>query len=521
MLGISWQETEAFYNRIQAEGFITDYFQTNNIGSATGIIQTGSPAETRSSLTRFAFNSYFGRLNYSLKDRYLLTITGRVDGSSKFGTDNKYAFFPSAALAWRVSDEPFINNNISAISNLKLRTSYGVTGNSEIAAYSALGLLGSNYYYVFNNTRASGIGLNRLANPELKWEKTAQSDIGIELGLFDNRIALEADVYYRKTTDMLLSAPLPRTSGYDNITRNIGSMENKGLEISLNTINVKAGSFQWSTTFNVSMNKNKVLSLATPADIFSGNPGFVNNTGVIRVGESVGSFYGLVRLGTWGTDEADEAAKFTSYRSSQPILPGDLKYKDMNGDYVINDADRVIIGNNNPDAWGSFINNFRYGNFDLMIDLQYSYGNDVLNMTKHSAEDRVSIANSYTSVLNAWTPTNQNTSVAAIRDTRAGYVTNVDSHWVEDGSFLRGRNILLGYTFPTPMVERIKLDRLRIYASVQNFFLSTKFSGNDPEVVSVSYAGGGSSTTNYFSQGQTFFDYPKPTVYMLGLSIGL
>jgi TonB-linked SusC/RagA family outer membrane protein len=516
MLGASWQETQIFNDRVRGEGFLTDYFQSNNIGSATSIIQTGNPPETRSSLASFAFNSYFGRVNYSLKDKYLLTLTGRVDGSSKFGENNKYALFPSAALAWRVSDEPFIKNSVPFISNLKLRTSYGLTGNSEIATYSALGLLRSTYFYILNNARASGIGLERLANNDLQWEKTAQTDAGIELGLFNNRIAIEADFYYRKTTDMLLSAPLPRSSGYDNITRNIGSMENKGIELSLNTVNVEAGGFTWSTTFNVSINRNKVLSLATPADIFSGNPSFLGNTGIIRVGESVGSFYGLVRLGTWGVNEADEAAKYTSYRSSQPILPGDIKYKDMNGDYVINDADRVIIGNNNPDAYGTFLNTFKYKNFDLTVDLQYSYGNDVLNMTKHSAEDRTGIANSYKSVLNAWTPQNQNTPIAAIRDTRAGYVTNIDSRWVEDGSFLRGRNLLLGYTFPTSLAERMYLSRLRVYGSVQNFFLRTKFSGNDPEVTSVGYGAG-----NFFSQGQTFFDYPKPTVFMLGISVGL
>ena len=455
-------------------------------------------------------------------DKYLLTVTGRMDGSSKFGESNKYAFFPSAAVAWRVSEEPFLKGN-NVISNLKLRGSYGLTGNSEITAYSALPALRV-ITGVINNTRALGVGAkqepnntqSRLGNPDLQWEKTAQSDIGLELGLWDNRISIEADVYYRKTTDMLLSAPLPVTSGYETITRNVGSMENKGLEFALNTENMATDDFTWSTTFNISMNRNKVLKLANPAPIFGvGNPNFTNQTGVIMEGKPVGSFWGLVRLGTWGTDETAEAALYgvNTYRGQgKPLLPGDVKYLDVNGDNAINDADRMIIGNGNPDFYGSFINNLRYKAFDLLIDIQYSRGNDVLNMTMHSGEDRTGLANSYSSVLNAWTPENQNTDIAAVRDSKAGYVSNVDTHWVEDGSFIRGRNLVLGYTFSSGATEKLRLNRARVYVSVQNYFLSTKFSGNDPEV---------STYTNPFAQGQTFFDYPKPTVYMFGVSIGL
>jgi hypothetical protein len=232
-------------------------------------------------------------------------------------------------------------------------------------------------------------------------------------------------------------------------------------------------------------------------------------------GQPVGSFWGLKRLGTWGTAELAEAQKYgkNSYRGTdKPILPGDIKYLDVNGDYQINDADRMIIGNGNPLSYGSFINTVKYKNFDLTLDIQYSYGADVLNMTKHSGEDRTGLANSFKSVLNAWTPEHQNTDIAAIRDSKAGYVTNVDTHWVEDGSFIRGRNLVIGYNFNPAAAEKLRLSRLRMYVSTQNFFLSTKFSGNDPEV---------STYTNPFAQGQTFFDYPKPTLYMFGISAGL
>jgi TonB-linked SusC/RagA family outer membrane protein len=504
-LGFSWQETNIFNIGVSSQTFSTDFLQFNNIGA-------GSQQNAGSSgANRFSFNSYFGRVNYTFRDKYLFTLTSRADGSSRFGADNKYAIFPSAAFAWRASDEGFLSNS-NVISNLKLRTSYGLTGNSEIPSYQSLANLG-NYTAIFNDTRVTGVGIGRLDNPELRWEKTAQADLGVEVGFLKNRISIEADVYHRKTTDMLLDAPVPRTTGRGSIRKNIGSMENKGFEFALNTLNVTGKNFTWNSTFNISMNRNKVLTLATPAPIFGvGNPGFTNQTGIIRVGDPVGSYWGLVRLGTWSDKDAAEAAKFTSYRGGKGILPGDIKYLDVNGDYVINDADRMIIGSAYPDAWGSFINSVRFKNFELIFDIQYSYGNDVLNMTVHSGEDRVSIANSYKTVLNAWTPANQNTDVAAIRDTRAGYVTNVDTRWVEDGSFVRGRNLLVGYNFPVSVTKRLSLTRLRAYVSAQNFFLITKFSGNDPEVTTYG---------NAFAQGQTFFDYPKPTQYTFGLNVSL
>ncbi len=514
LAGLSWQKTNFFSSGVSIQNFSTDYFMFNNLGAGST-----NPGYS-SNASQFAFNSYFGRVNYSFKEKYLVTVTGRADGSSKFGENHKYAFFPSAALAWRVSQEDFLKDN-SVISNLKIRTSYGLTGNSEIPSYSSLSLLSSNYAAILNGVRVGGTGLNRLANPDLKWEKTAQTDFGVELGLLNNKISIEADIYYRKTTDMLLDAPVPRTSGYATIRKNIGSMENKGLELTLNTVNFDRSNFSWNTTFNISFNRNKVLSLATPADIFNvGGPNFTNPTNIIRIGEPVGSFWGLVRLGTWSEAEAAEAAKYVSYRNGLTILPGDIKYLDVNGDHAITDADRMIIGNGSPKAWGSLVNNFRYKNFNLIIDLQYSYGNDMLDMTSHSSEDRVSLANSYKSVLNAWTPQNQNTPIAQLRDTRAGYVTNVDTHWIKDGSFIRGRNILFGYTLPSDLVSRWTLERLKIYVSVQNAFMITKDKLNaDPEATPT--GGYADDARNAFSQGMYWHTYPKPTTYTVGINVAL
>lgn len=514
LLGVSWQESQTFYTNQGVSNFPTDYFLFNNLGAGS------EDKFVNSSLSRDALNSYFGRINYSLMDKYLFTVTGRIDGSSKFGENNKYSFFPSAALAWKVSEEEFLMNS-NVISNLKLRGSYGVTGNSAIPAYSSLSLLSSNYSAIWNEEEVGGTGVLRLANPNLKWEKTAQSDVGVELGLFNNRISIEADYYYRKTTDMLLDAPVPQTSGYATIRKNVGSMENEGVEFGLSSINVHNPDtgFLWKTSFNISFNRNEILSLATPSDIFGvGGPNFTNPTNILRVGEAAGSFWGLVRLGTWNTDEAEEAAQFVSYRNGLTILPGDIKYLDVNGDKAITDADRMIIGNGSPDAWGSFTNSLNYKNWDLLIDMQFSYGNDVLDMTLHPSEDRQALANSYVTVLNAWTPDNQDTPIAQIRDTRAGYVTNVDSHWVKDGSFIRGRNLLLGYNFPSGITEKLKLNKFRIYASTQNFFLLTRDEMLlDPEQTPIR----GGEGSNVFSQGMLWHGYPKPTTYVVGLQIGI
>lgn len=512
LLGISWQETNTFGFGASVSGFATDYFTFNNLGA--GAINPS----VSSGATRFAFNSYFGRINYGYKNKYLFTATGRADGSSKFGDNHKFAFFPSAALAWRVSEEDFLKGN-TTISNLKVRASYGLTGNSEIPPYSSLSLLSSNYATIYNDTRTGGTGINRLANPDLRWEKTAQTDVGLEIGLFKGRVTLEADYYYRLTTDMLLDAPVPRTSGYATIRRNVGSMENKGFEFGLNTVNISRGQFSWNTSFNISLNRNKVLALATPSDIFNvGGPNFTNPTNIIRVGEPVGSFWGLTRVGVWSEAEREEAAKFTSYRNGLTILPGDIKYLDVNGDKAITDADRSIIGNGSPKGWGAMTNNIRFGNFDATLELQYMFGNQVMLMNLHASEDRQALANSYSSVLNAWTPTNQGSPIAEVRDTRAGYVTNVDSHWIKNGSFLRGRNLLFGYTLPATVTNKLKLNRLRVYASTQNFFLLLEDPiVGDPEVTPTNQG----TDNSAFSQGMIWHNYPKPTTYLLGLQIGL
>lgn len=490
MLGLSWQHVDEFTSTAAAQNFQDDYFGFNNLGAGS------NPRPPSSGTSAYGLNSYFGRINYAYKGKYLLTFTGRMDGSSKFGAADRYAFFPSAALAWRASDEEFLKNS-GVISNLKLRTSYGETGNSEITAYQALAGMG-NYSVIFGGSTVIGLGINRLANPNLQWEITRQFDAGLELGLFQNRLSLEADIYRKLTTNMLLNAPVPASSGYTSVYKNIGSMENRGIELALNTVNIQSENFSWNTLFNISINKNEVIALTGGADIFSGST-------IIREGQPVGSFFGFVHQGTWGTDEEAEAEKYLK-------KPGDVKYQDVNNDGEINDNDRVIIGKGIPDGFGTFMNTFRYKNFDLTIDLQFMYGNDVLYRSQHSAEDRTGIANSFATVLDAWTPEHQETPIAELRPVSAGYNTNNDTHRVQDGSFIRGRNLMLAYNFSPELAQRLRLSRLRIYAAAQNFFVSTKYQGYDPEV---------STSGSPFDQGVALYDYPKPMVFMLGLNIGL
>ena len=490
MLGLSWQHVDRFNSTARAQNFQDDFFMFNNLGSGATAIQPIS------SNVAYGLNSYFTRLNYVYNQKYLFTFTGRVDGSSKFGEANRYAFFPSGAFGWRVSEEDFLKGS-EVISNLKLRTSYGQTGNSEITAYQASAGMG-NYSVIFNDQRQIGIGVSRLANPDLRWEKTSQFDIGAEIGFLQNRITFEIDLYRKLTEDMLLSAPVPSSSGYTTVSKNVGSMENKGVEIGLNTVNIEKNNFSWNTTINLSFNKNQVIDLTGGADIFLGST-------IVRKGESVGSFFGFIHEGTWSSSEESEAAKYNK-------RPGDVKYQDVNNDGAINDADRVIIGKGIPDGFGTFYNSLTYKNFDLIVDIQYTFGNDVLFRSKHSAEDRTGIANSFRTVLNAWTPENQNTNIAQIRPLTAGYNTNNDTDRVQDGSFIRGRNLMLAYNFAPEVLERWKFGRIRTFFSVQNFFLSTKFQGYDPEV---------STSGAAFDQGVDLYSYPKPRVFMLGLNISL
>jgi TonB-linked SusC/RagA family outer membrane protein len=491
VLGLSWQEYNNYDMGDWTSGFSGDnFYKYYNMGSAS------IPQPPYSSYNQWTMNSYFVRAAYTFKDRYLATFTAREDGSSRFGKNNKYGFFPSGALGWIISNEQFMKE-VSAINQLKLRVSYGITGNTEIGSYNSLSTVSSGTV-LLNGSRASASWVNNLPNPNLKWERTSQLDAGIDLSMANNRVSITSDYYYKLTSDLLLNVPLPSTTGFGSVLKNIGSVSNKGFEISLTTQNILSKEFSWVSSLNASYNKNTVVKLGeNNADVFPG-PSFVGGDQIIlRVGKPLDSFYGYTRYGTWGTSEAADAAAVGA-------IPGEAKRSTTEN----------IIGKGIPDWVGGFSNRFNYKNFDLTIDLQFVFGVNVLQQIFHPLEDRTGYTNGLIETLtDAWTPNHQNTMIQQIRNgPLSGMNTTIDSHWVANGSFVRGNLISFGYTFSNNNLNRLKLKGLRVYASVDNAFLldSKTFKGYDPELA---------SWGGQFVQNMDFYQYPKPRTITVGVNV--
>ena len=463
--GITFQSNREERTYAEAQDFPNYTLGANNIGLAN------KPLPPSGSVQKWGLNSYLGRVNYRLKDRYLFTLTGRIDGSSRFGINNKYGFFPSGALAWRVSDEAFLKDN-KTISDLKLRVTYGITGNDGIGLYNSLSQYGT-ARTVFGDQEVLYIQASRIANPDLRWEKTGQFDAGIDLGLLNNRIQITADYYVKTTSDLLLAVELPATTGFTSVTRNVGSLENRGFELGINTINLD-GQFKWRTNGNISFNRNRVLKLNDAEQFFVGSAGG-SNTSIVKVGESIGSFYGNVFDGIWQTAEEIKAAGAIARTGD---LPGALRYKDVNGDGIFNEAsDRVILGNGLPKFIFGLTNNFSFQRFDLSVFLQGVYGNQINNFTRRSMETSDPSASLLRTVIEgAWRADKPSTTLPSIRQWRP---TNIDSFFIEDGSFLRVKNVSLGYQLP---INTKYVKRARVYVSSQNLLTFTKYRGYDPEV---------------------------------------
>lgn len=489
MAGLSWQERTYRYNKSYTEGFFDDFFEDNNMGLGT------LPSSPESSWNRWAMNSYFLRFAYTYKDRYSATVTGRVDGSSKFGANNKYAFFPSAGLAWNVSQEDFLKDN-NYISNLKLHTSFGLTGNSEIDPYKSLGLVSASTT-LFNGARVPSLYVNDMPNPDLKWEKTAQFDAGINLGLFQNRLNFDVSYYLKNTTDLLLDCPVPHSTGYSTIFKNIGSVRNQGVDIMVNATPIQ-GEFTWNSTLNLNFNKNEITKLGdTDADIYMDD--WVNGGTILRVGESMGSFYGVVREGIW-TVEDYEAGKCEKTQIG----------------HARRSESKEILGKGLPDWTGSWINNFSYKGFDLTVDFQFVWGVDAWQRFMHSTYDRFGITNGLKNILyDAYDGTNPETMQQMIYLANSGHKggdTTSDSQWICNGSYLRLNMLQLGYTFDSSIAKKIGLSGLRVYASGNNLFLITAsdFLGYDPE---------STSSTSKFGQNMTFFSYPRARTFTFGVNV--
>ncbi len=500
VLGTSWMSTSQENATASSTNYSTDYYQFNNLGAGS---VRGTP---QSNYFDYKLNSYYGRANYAYMSKYLLTLTGRYDGSSKFGNSTKYAFFPSGALGWVMSKEKFLEG-IDFISFLKLRGSYGITGNSEINPYSSLGNIGT-ATLSFNDQLAIGALPASIPNPNLKWEQTAQTDIGFDLEVLNNRLSLTVDYYKKKTTNLLLNVPISTVTGYTSVTTNIGSLQNTGIELMLRGAIVKNENFDWNLGILYSKNVNKILTLgATNADIFPG-PNFLGQTNILQVGKPIGNFWGFKRTGTWSEKDAAEAALYGK-------KPGDIKRLDVNGDHVFDNSDAMVLGNMFPKYDMTFTTSVRYKSWNLTANVQVRQGNKVMNVTSLTIEDRQYYANSYGTILkDAWTPENQNTMVPSLRFSHVDpWGTDLpffmDSRWVEDGSFIRGQSINLSYTLPKTTSKLIGLSNLMIYGNVQNFFLISAYREFDPEVSTF----GGS-----FAQGVEFYGSPRPRTFSLGIN---
>jgi TonB-linked SusC/RagA family outer membrane protein len=498
MGGFTAQGIEQFNSSINGRGFSTEVNNFNNISQAAII-------NANSSFRDEKLASFLGRVNYSLKDRYLLTINVRADGSSKFATENKWGVFPSAAAGWRISEEAFMQD-ISSISNFKLRGSWGLVGSQAINPYQSLASFSTiaNAYSWGNDLDVVGVGAGRVPNPFLRWETTEQANIGLDLGFMEDRIVIMADVYQKTTTDLLYGRQLPFYTGYGSQTDNIGSIQNRGIELGINTVNT-TGALEWTTNANISLNRNEVLSLGDDTEFFQaaiGTLGWARQEVIVRVGEPLGSFFGYIFDGIY--QNAEEVASIDHPGSR----PGTVKFRDVNGDGRISPDDQTIIGDANPDFIYGITNNFRYRNFDLSIFFQGVQGGDILNLNRARLESP-GLSNSLVTSVDYWRGEGTSNTLQAVGEGNGGMSTR----WLEDGSYLRLKNLMLGYNVPQPVIERIKVRSLRVYMSAVNLLTFTNYSGYDPEV---NYRGNNSLQMNIDHGG-----FPVFRTYTLGINIGL
>ncbi len=505
LVGYTSQNEKNETTTASAFGFPSDYYGYRNLGIAS------NPQPPSSYESKWVLLSYLGRINYILNDKYLFTATARYDGSSKFGKNNKYGFFPSGAVAWRLSEEDFIKN-MNLFDQLKLRVGYGLTGNERIGLYKSMSTIAA--YNNFSNGYGFNGQLNPVAwpenieNPDLSWEKAQDFNVGLDMSFLRNRINVTLDVYKKKTTDLLMNTPLPRESGYASVLQNVGSMENKGFEITLNTINT-TGLLGWSSNVNFSINRNKVLDLGGAEFYFTGWTGGGNNnhngTHIVRIapGQPVGAFWGAIYEGIYNSQaEIDEAGHQPNNR------PGSERYKDLNGDGVFTEADDTYIGDPNPDFIFGFNNDFRWKQFSLNVFMygeigqevaNFAVGNKLTGSTNLLREDREA----------RWTPENPNGTTPAANQ---GIASIISTRSVVDGSFVRIRTISLAYDLPVSKLNAKWLRSLQLGVAADNLFLFTDYKGYDPEVNSY-------GTVNDV-KGVDRFSYPSLKGFRASLNVG-
>jgi TonB-linked SusC/RagA family outer membrane protein len=450
----------------------------------------------------FRLLSYIGRVNYAFKDKYLVTITARQDGSSKFGTDNRYAFFPAFALGWVISDEPFIQN-LNVFDFLKMRLSYGQTGNSDgIGAFERFQSMNTVFGSLGRGVSDVGVQSNVLANSKLRWETTDQFDLGLEFGFFKSRLNFEVDIYYSKTNDLLFTREVPSQTGFDTRLENVGSLENKGIDFSTNAKIIEKNDFGWDFGLNISTYSNKVLNLGSEVPIntytYSTDP-----ISQLIVGEPRGIFTGFQTKGIYKDQaQVDEDGFTNNYR------PGELRMVDQNGDGLIDrDGDLTIIGDSNPDFYGGFQNNFRFKSFQLSAFFHYSYGNDVYNRPRVTMT-QTQAGSAYQIYTDAWTTENPDALIPAINSPNSIGSNDLN---VENGSFLRLRTLQLDYNLPVKNIKSVSNARLFLQGTNVFQIISGSFNGDDPE-------------TNAFGtddrlRGFYNLTYPYPRTFVLGIDV--
>lgn len=481
--------------------------------------------------------SFLGRINYDYDSKYYLTASFRADASSNFHKNNRWGYFPSFSAAWNFTEENFAKSIKSILSSGKVRAGWGQLGNDAVsnnAIYDVLGqkkgmwgYTSSGQYghavYPSGNRPLVGVVPISFGNEALKWETTNQTNLGIDLSFFNDRITFSTDLYYRKTKDLLDFTNLPMTTGHGGAWVNIGEVSNKGVEFSLNTTNIVNKNFSWTTNFNISFNKNKLESLnhgqaakmayAEFDQNYNSQPSYI-----AKVGQPMGMMYGYIYEGTYKFEDFDEAGGNYMLKPTVPAFsgvantqPGYPKYKDLNGDGVIDSNDRAIIGRGDPIHTGGFTNNFRYKDFDLSVFMQWSYGNDILNANKlmfESGNNQQKYLNQFASYADRWTFDNPTSNIP--RASKASSNQVFSSRIVEDGSFLRLKNITLGYSLPKVMAKKMSLERLRLYVSVNDLITFSGYSGYDPEV---------SIRPSALTPGLDFSSYPRSASFHFGANI--
>ena len=425
----------------------------------------------------YSLVSFFGKMNYSYADKYLLSLPLRRDGSSRFGKNNRWGTFPSVSLAWRISQEEWFPKDNSPVNDLKLRIGYGVTGNQEIGNYGFVASYNTGVY-PFGNNNSTALVSTTLSNPNIHWEEVRQTNFGVDMSLFNSRVNLSLDAYIKKTADMLVKASIPITSGFEDTTEtftNAGKMRNKGVEMTLRTINLK-GLFSWESALTATYNKNEIL------DLNSETPMFINQMGnsyvtMLRAGYPINVFYGYV------TDGLFQNWEEVNRHATQPgAAPGDIRFRDLNNDGVINDEDRTVIGNPNPNWFFSLSNNFSYKGWELSVFLQGVSGNKIYNANNVDNEGMAAAYNQTTAVLNRWTGEGTSNSMPRAIWGDPNQNCRVSDRFVENGSYLRLKNITLSYTLPKKWMQKIQLENARISFSCENVATITGYSGFDPEV---------------------------------------